>query len=333
MMHIPILKFVAFVCLVALLTDNRVAQGQDKPSEVTVATVGNQQISLAQVENLMRVSLGDRKLEGDAKEVLAAASTRQLVNQLLVVEYLKDTKHGLSEDEVNLQIERLTGELAKTEQSLNEFLRERNQTIEGLRQQIRWQFGWAAYLKHHLTKENMSKFFDKHKQDFDGTQFRIAHIILAVAPDDDERIQKLDAASKKASQIKAELKSSEITWKQAVEKYSDSASKGNEGEVGWIERLKPMPEAFSKTVFKMSVGDVSEPIQTRFGVHLVRVLEIKAGEKRLAQVRKQVEKAATKFVFEWIVKEQATKTEVRYTGKAPYFDPQSGKLVRPGKNS
>ena len=317
-----------FTIIAALLITGTISQSgwTQNPLEVVVATVGNEQITLAQVEAQLRGTLGKQKVPKEARPLLEAAAARQLVNQLLVATYLSDSKHAVNEDQVKLRIEQLTNELAKTETKLEDFLKQRGQSMDGLKQQIRWQTSWSLYLKEHLTDKNLKLFFEKHKSEYDGTKVHVAHLILGREPKGKSDSDKL---VKRANAIKSMIDQSKLTWEAAVKSHSTSeTSRDKAGDIGWIERHKPMPEVFSKAAFGLKVGEVSAPVETKYGVHLIRCLEIKEGTVSLSKVKKQVAAGATKFLFERLVRLQMEKTKPRYTGKCPYFDPDSGKLVK-----
>jgi parvulin-like peptidyl-prolyl isomerase len=302
------------------------ATGQDE-SEVA-ATVGNAQITVGQVERKLKLTLGKRKLEPEAREILFAATLRQLVNQLVVVEYLQETKHSTNNDQLNLEIERLKLELAKTETSLEDFLKDRRQTLAELKQQIRWQRSWALFLRQSLNEENLQRFFDSHQKDFDGTQLRVAHLLLPRPQDGGNNQDAIVKLTAKAQKIRGEITDGSLSWSEAVKEHSSGESVKDEGDIGWIERRKPMPQVFADAAFKLEKDEISPPVETKFGVHLIKCLEVKRGRKKLAAVRKEVQAEATKFLFDWVLEQQAGKSKVRYTGNAPYFDPQTQKLMK-----
>jgi peptidyl-prolyl cis-trans isomerase SurA len=63
---------------------------------------------------------------------------------------------------------------------------------------------------------------------------------------------------------------------ELVEKYSDDTgteSKG--GDLGFFER-RQMVQAFDEKVFSMKIGEISEPVQTNYGYHIIMVTDIQA---------------------------------------------------------
>jgi len=75
----------------------------------------------------------------------------------------------------------------------------------------------------------------------------------------------------------------------AAKAYSDDAStKGDGGDLGWAERGAFVPE-FTQAAFNLKVGEVSEPVKTPFGWHLILVEEKQpAVAKPLAEVSRDI---------------------------------------------
>ena len=80
------------------------------------------------------------------------------------------------------------------------------------------------------------------------------------------------AAKNKADQVIAELKAG-ASFEELVEKYSDDpGSKEKGGDLGYFER-RMMVKEFDEVAFKMNVGDISDPILTNFGYHIIKLTD------------------------------------------------------------
>lgn len=111
---------------------------------------------------------------------------------------------------------------------------------------------------------------------------------------------KVDAGANEAAWKAAEAKAEKIA-EQARQPGADFAalaradsdddgSKASGGDLGWIEK-GAMPKPFDDALFAMQAGQVSEPVRTEFGWHVIQLREVKTGEKAtFEQVRDQLAK-------------------------------------------
>jgi parvulin-like peptidyl-prolyl isomerase len=74
---------------------------------------------------------------------------------------------------------------------------------------------------------------------------------------------------------------------------------------------------------------VSEPVATRFGVHLIHCDQIKPGEKKWTEVRKDLEEALAQELIDRLAQLERRSTPVEFTGKGPYFRPGTREVVVP----
>jgi len=103
-----------------------------------------------------------------------------------------------------------------------------------------------------------------------------SHILIAVSPDatDEVREQKQELARDIFKMLTEEDKD----FAELARQYSDdpgSAAKG--GRIGWFGQGVMVPE-FEDTAFSLNKGDISQPFMTDFGLHIIKVHEVKEGE-------------------------------------------------------
>ena len=79
-----------------------------------------------------------------------------------------------------------------------------------------------------------------------------------------------DEAKKRAEEALGKIKKDKMPFEEAAKKYSDDdASNKIGGAIGNFEK-NAMPEAFSKATFGMSVGDISDVVETPRGFHVIK---------------------------------------------------------------
>ena len=77
---------------------------------------------------------------------------------------------------------------------------------------------------------------------------------------------------KVAVQIKKDIKSGKITFEEAAMKYSLCPSGQNGGDLGYFERNK-MAQQFADAAFDLKVGEISNPVGTKFGWHIIKTTD------------------------------------------------------------
>jgi len=115
----------------------------------------------------------------------------------------------------------------------------------------------------------------------------VAHINVKVVDGDTA------AAQKKVEEVLSEIKSGKLTFEEAANKYSDdkgSAVKG--GELPWFEVSRMVP-SFISAISKLNEGQISEPVETEYGFHIIKLLELKKVppyKSYVSELRKKVKR-------------------------------------------
>jgi Parvulin-like peptidyl-prolyl isomerase len=78
-------------------------------------------------------------------------------------------------------------------------------------------------------------------------------------------------SEEKAAAIAGEIKSG-LSFEEAAAKYSSCPSKEQGGNLGQFTRGRMVPE-FEEAAFNLNIGEISEPVKTQFGYHLIKVEE------------------------------------------------------------
>jgi len=301
------------------------AERQVPEPRVVVATVNGEAIFAHQVRRELDRALKKRPVETGAIELLQAQTLAQLIDRRLILDYLAQKKAGASRQDVELAIERIEKRLAQQDRKLDDYLEAVGFDEAALRRALAWQLGWQRYLDRHLTDENLQKFFQQHRRDFDGTKIRAAHILLRVEPLGDRKAR--EAAIRASETIRREIVGGTITFAAAATKHSQAPTADRGGDIGLISRHEPMPEAFSQAAYALKEGECSEPVVSPFGVHLVKCLQIKPGEKTWQQARDELKPAVTRFLFQWIADRQRPGAKIEFTGAMPHFKPGTKELA------
>jgi foldase protein PrsA len=111
----------------------------------------------------------------------------------------------------------------------------------------------------------------------DTEEIHAQHIMVAVEAEGPQD------ARDKIYQAYEELNSSEITFNELAVKYNEDQTTKNQstpdGDLGWF-RYGVMVNAFQDVAFSLDIGEVSEPILTPYGWHIIKLLERRKVENR-----------------------------------------------------
>ena len=119
-----------------------------------------------------------------------------------------------------------------------------------------------------LTDAAMHKVYDDAiKQMGEEKEVHARHILFRAAAGDEKASK--DAEGKVKAVI-ARLKKGEDFAKVASELTEDPSGKANGGDLGYFSKEQMVPE-FSDTAFKLEKGQISEPVKTQFGWHVLKV--------------------------------------------------------------
>jgi parvulin-like peptidyl-prolyl isomerase len=301
-------------------------RGAGGEAELAVAAkVDGEPICVREVERNAAQALGGRQATPQALKILHAQALQQLIDRRLIVRRLQRGELGASGQDVDLAIERLQKRLQRQGRTLADHLEKARMSEAELRRELAWRLSWRRYLDQYLTDENLQRYFDQHRRELDGTQVRVAHILLKPEPLGGD--EALDRALERGKQIREKIVSGELEFGEAARRYSDAPTAPEGGEVGFISRHEPMSETFSRAAFALAPGRISEPVVSSFGVHLIRCHEVKPGDKRWTDVRQELETAVANYLFQWLAERERPEAQIEFTGRCPYFRPGTKELA------
>jgi len=141
--------------------------------------------------------------------------------------------------------------------------------------------------KEAITDDAMHKVYDEAvKQIGEEKEVHARHILFR-APAGDEKAGK--EAEDKIKAVIVRLKKGEDFAKVAGEVTEDPSGKANGGDLGYFTKDQMVPE-FSDTAFKLETGQISEPVKTQFGWHVIKVEDKRTKQApKFEEVKPQIE--------------------------------------------
>jgi peptidyl-prolyl cis-trans isomerase C len=114
--------------------------------------------------------------------------------------------------------------------------------------------------------------------------------VKGIAPEAEVRARHILVENEdEAKAVKARLTKGEDFAKVAAEVSKDPGSKGDGGDLGFFTKDR-MVEAFAEAAFKLDAGQISDPVKSQFGWHVIKVEEKRTKPvPAFEEMREQVE--------------------------------------------
>jgi peptidyl-prolyl cis-trans isomerase SurA len=131
----------------------------------------------------------------------------------------------------------------------------------------------------------------------DGAALRVAqtrarHILLRTSPQ-----LTAEAAGRRLMEMLRQIQSGSRSFEELARQSSDDGTAANGGDLGWAGPGQYVPE-FEEAMNKLSIGGISPPVVSRFGVHLIQVLERRDVALETKQLREQARSVLREQKFE-----------------------------------
>ncbi len=267
----------------------------DTLPEGAIARVGTVFISQEQFESVRDAYVRAGKAPDKKQQPeLFKRFERDVVQHLVVIEILRQEAPGygiaVTDSEVQGEIDKIRQMFQGNEARFEAALERQGLTEADLERSVRERL-LIDLMKTTITREvevtedAVRTYYEAHKADYTEGEVRKArHILVSpyVTPAGDEVILPSEVdwqtAKAEAEQIRSEILNGRDFGTAAAKYSDDEATADNGGELGEITRGQLVPE-FEEAVFALRKGDLSEPVRTQYGYHLIQVTDIIPGRQ------------------------------------------------------
>ncbi len=247
-----------------------------------VAVVNGDPISLKELQEAFDTAVKSSGINAaDLSDAQKIEGYHQLLDELIVDKLIAKQAAAVEVSQADID-----AELAKikkqfpTEEDFNKQLAQVGQspdkvadTIKKMLQQQRWVESQVAD-KVAVTPEDAQKFYNDNKPEFqEGASVKASHILIRVDENAPEDVVKQKQAE--AAKIAAQASKKGADFAALAKQYSEEpGAKESGGDLGFFTKDRMVPE-FAEAAFSQKVGQVSQPVRTQFGWHVIKVTETK----------------------------------------------------------
>jgi len=107
----------------------------------------------------------------------------------------------------------------------------------------------------------------------------------------------MEAAAQRLGEFKQQILNGTATFEELARKYSVDGSAAQGGDLGWSRQGQFVPE-FDQAMNALAINGISDPVPSRYGVHLIQVLERRNATVDARQLRTQARDALTEQKYD-----------------------------------
>jgi foldase protein PrsA len=216
------------------------------------------------------------------------AAVDSLITKSIVDQEVEKEKVSISDEEVEKELDELITQYGG-EDTFNQTLASSGLTMEDVEEDVKVNLQIEKLLesKIEITEEEMQTYFDENKDSFAQTkQVKASHILV----EDEET----------AKEVKEKLDAGE-DFAELAKEYSTDGSAESGGDLGFFGEGSMVAE-FEEAAFSMKVDEISDPVKTEYGYHIIKVTDIQeAAEANFEKSKEEIkgilfdEKLATEY--------------------------------------
>lgn len=268
-----------------------------------VANVNGSIILLSEVRGQLAALLDMKNRQGldiPAEELTEPKVLAGMIDEKLVTSFAKERELDVKEAEVDKAIQGIKDRNKFNDEEFKNLLLSQGTSLAKFRERVKSQVLIQRVIGLEVdmvnpTEEEAKAYYDGHGDEFMGQgRARARHILILVpakaGPEADAE------AAGKIAQIRKDIAAG-ADFAAKARDLSDDPSRESGGEIGWIRAGEADP-AFEKAMFGLEPGKISEPVRSRFGYHLIQVLEKETGLVPFAKVADLIKDKLTGREFE-----------------------------------
>lgn len=184
-----------------------------------------------------------------------------VLEELVTIKVLEG-KYDVTDDQVNDEIEKMKDEFGSPEE-FDSMVEQQFGGEEALKDLVYVGMLQEAAISEDMdiTDEDLKEYYDKK-----NTEVEAQHILV----EDEET----------ANEVKQKLDDGEDFEDLVAEYSTDSGSAENDGSLGYFSAGDMIPE-FEEVAFSMEPGEISDPVQSQFGYHIIKVNDVREKEETI----------------------------------------------------
>jgi peptidyl-prolyl cis-trans isomerase SurA len=241
-----------------------------EPVEKIVAVVNDEAISEGDLNGRIKLAMlaGNYPDTPEVREKLTPQVLRALIDDQLRIQEAKRLKITVDKEEVDAELKSTAQSNNQTLDQFRETLTKEGVAFSTIERETMAQLSWRKVIQKEIrrrvevTDDEIDAAYNKMMANIDKPQYLLAEIFLAVdKPADDERVKSF------ADQLEDQIRKG-ANFAKLAQEFSQGAGATQGGDMGAIQQGE-LEEDLDQEIRKMSPGQISAPIRTQGGYHIL----------------------------------------------------------------
>jgi parvulin-like peptidyl-prolyl isomerase len=290
-------------------------------NEQLAATVNGEKILVGDVRKILDSRPYPLTLTEEQKKEMRKAAVDSLIEDVVMRQFLGKNVGQVNQDEFNKEYYDLLAALKKQNKTIEQWYKETGQDEIILRRDIVAKLQWKAMLTRYLPDAKAREYYEANKPFFDKVFVRASHILLKLPAN--PSLEQRNKALQQMQVWRQEIVSGKVTFEAIAKQYSQCPSKDAKdpktkldtpGDIGQFPYKFVVVPEFAKAAYSMKIGEISEPVQTVFGLHLIKVTDRTKGEPATYEALRDTVRevwAQEEDLFVRVMAEQRGKADIK----------------------
>jgi parvulin-like peptidyl-prolyl isomerase len=245
-------------------TQEATAQNSNGNTSGVAIKVGSESLSQAEFDQRLNQQMQRMKQLERFRNRFKQQLANQLTTKLTLQHFVSQENITVSDSEVNGRFQQIEQQFP-SRQAMQKALKKQGVTIQSLKDRIRQQLSIQKLIEQRIgtidvSSEEAQQYYQKNQQEFSQPEkVKARHILIK---DDTGAKQQINSIKERLNQG--------ASFEELATKESEGPSSKRGGDLGFITRDR-MVKPFSDAAFNLGVGEISDPVKTRYGWHIIKV--------------------------------------------------------------
>lgn len=238
------------------------------------AIVNEEIISAFDLQARTQMTIVTSGLQDDPRQRtrLESQVLKTLIDERLQLQEAEKQNIKVSDAEIDRELAGVEKRNRMPEGGMANYFKQNNLSLQTLRQQVRAQVAWNKLVRRtilpkvEVSDEEIKEVLQKLQEAIGLPQNLVSEIFLTIDSPDQE-----DETLKEAQRLVEQLRQG-ANFPAIAQQFSQSASAASGGDLGWVSSGQ-LPDVLGKTVENLQPGDISNPVRSFGGVHILALRE------------------------------------------------------------